>query len=263
VIERAQRRAAALVEAALWGGRRRERALIWLLGRHYDSLFRRQWVLAAEPPHFFDHRLDGFALVGRGAAPLPFYRAYFATELLRETDAVLDIGCGDGYFTSRFFAPHCAAVDGIDIEASAIDHANAVNPASNVRFVRADAVQAPFPRDRYDVVVWDGAIGHFPPDTTGRMLEKIRDALAPDGVFAGSESLGDEEGDDHLQFFATTETLAAVLQPYFAHVAVRELHYRLLDGTLRREAFWRCAQDPARLRAADWHESGQAAGTAS
>jgi SAM-dependent methyltransferase len=263
VIDRIQRRAAQLVEAVLWGGRRRERALIWLLGRHYDSVFRRQWVLAAEPPHFFDHRIDGFALVGGRAAPLPFYRAYFATELLRESDMVLDIGCGDGYFTSRFFAPYCAAVDGIDIEASAIDHAHEVNPAPNVRFIRADAVQAPFPRDRYDVVVWDGAIGHFPPDTTERMLEKIRDVLAPEGVFAGSESLGDEEGDDHLQFFAATETLAELLRPYFAHVAVRELRYRLPDGTLRREAFWRCAQDPARLRAADWHEHGRTAGTAS
>ena len=258
MITQVKLRLARVAEPLLWGGRRRERALIWLLGKHYDSLFRRQWLLAPEPPHFFDHRLDGFALVGPGAAPLPFYRAYFATELLRESDVLLDIGCGDGYFTSRFFAPLCAEVDGIDIEATAVEHAAAVNPAPNVRFLRSDAVEAPFPRSTYDVVVWDGAIGHFPPDTTGRVLEKVRDALAPEGVFVGSESLG-QEGHDHLQFFATTDDLAAVLRPYFAHVAVRELSYRLPDGALRREAFWRCAQEPGRLRAADWHESGQAA----
>jgi SAM-dependent methyltransferase len=257
VIRGAMQGLARALEPLLWGGRRRERALIWLLGRHYASLMRRQWVFAPEPPHFFDHRLDAFALVGGGAAPSPFYRAYFAAELLREADVVLDIGCGGGYFTSRFFAPRCAQVDGIDIEADAIEHAEAVNPAPNVTFLRADAVEAPFPRGSYDVVVWDGAIGHFPPDTTARVLEKVRDVLAPEGAFVGSESLG-QEGHDHLQFFATTEDLAAVLRPHFTHVAVRELSYSLPDGSLRREVFWRCAQDPVRLRAADWHYSGQA-----
>jgi SAM-dependent methyltransferase len=262
VIEKLKQVLARVVEPLLWGGRRRERLLVRLLGGHYDSLYRRDWVLAREPPHFFDHRLDGFALVGGGAAPMPFYRAYYVVELLREPDVVLDIGCGDGYFTTRFFAPHCAQVDGIDIEASAIAHAETVNPARNVRFVRTDAVASPFPRSRYDVVVWDGAIGHFPPDTTKRMLEKIRDALAPDGVFAGSESLG-REGHDHLQFFGSADDLAALMQPHFAHVAVRELSYRLPDGTVRREVFWRCAQDPERLRSADWRHTGRAVETGS
>jgi SAM-dependent methyltransferase len=246
---------ARLRERLLWGGARRERALTWLLGRHYDSLRRRQWALADEPPHFFDHRHDCFDLVGRGTAPFAFYRAYFATELLRETDVVLDVGCGDGYFTTRFFAQRAAQVDGVDIEADAIEHAKAVNPAPNVRFLRSDAVRDPFPRPVYDAVIWDGAIGHFAQDTTGRMLEKIRGALAPEGVFAGSESLG-RVGDDHLQFFETADDLGAALRPYFEHVAVRELSYRLSDGSLRHEAFWRCAQHPARLRAADWRSGG-------
>jgi SAM-dependent methyltransferase len=257
VITQLKIRLARLVERVLWGGRRRERALLWLLGRHYESLFRRQWVLASEPPHFFDHRLDGFALVGSGAAPAPLWRGYFAMELLRDTDAVLDIGCGDGYFTSRFFAPRCAEADGIDIERGAVEHANKVNSAPNVTYLQSDAVEDPFPRTRYDVVVWDGAIGHFASQTTGRVLEKIRDVLAKDGVFVGSESLG-QEGHDHLQYFATTDDLAVVLCSYFEHVAIREVSYGLPGGEVRREAFWRCAQDPVRMRAADWRYTSHA-----
>jgi SAM-dependent methyltransferase len=239
------------VEPVLWGGRRREKVLLWLLGKHYESLFRRQWTLASEAPHFFDHRIDGFALVGDGAAPFPLYRGYLAAEIVREGDLVLDIGCGDGYFTRRFFAPRSANVDGIDVEESAIEHATLFNAAPNVRYKRADAVAEPFPRAAYDVVVWDGAIGHFPPEATSRMLAKIRDVLADDGAFVGSESLG-TEGHDHLQFFHTIEDLAAILRRYFEHVMVREITYRLPSGDLRREAFWRCAQGPARLDEATW-----------
>jgi SAM-dependent methyltransferase len=257
VIARLKSLAARFLEPAVWGGRRRERTLLWLLGKHYESLFRRQWILAPEAPHFFDHRIDGYALVGGGAAPFPLYRGYLAAELVREADAVLDIGCGDGYFTRRFFAPHCLSVDGIDVEESAIQHARLFNAAPNVRYVLADAVGEPFPLARYDVVVWDGAIGHFPPEVTSRMLEKIRGVLAEDGAFVGSESLG-SEGHDHLQFFPTTEDLTGVLRPHFEHVRVRELTYRLPSGDLRREAFWRCARDPARLVAADWAHSDQA-----
>jgi SAM-dependent methyltransferase len=244
------------LEPLLWGGRRRERALLWLLGRHYDSVFRRQWRLAPEPPHFFDHRLDGFALVA-GEAPFPLYRGYLAAELVREGDIVLDIGCGDGYFTRRFFAPRAAQVDGIDIEPSAIAHASEINAAPNVRYVLADAVAAPFPRESYDVVVWDGALGHFAPDTTDRMLGKIAAVLAPGGAFAGSESLG-TEGHDHLQFFDTLDDLAALLGRHFEHVAVREVSYMLPGGVRRREAFWRCAHDPARLESAAWAAGGSA-----
>jgi SAM-dependent methyltransferase len=257
VIARVKLLVARVLEPVLWGGRTREQALLWLLGKHYDSLFRRQWTLAAEAPHFFDHRIDGFALMA-GEAPFPLYRGYLAAELVREGDAVLDIGCGDGYFTRRFIAPRAAHVDGIDIESSAIRHATQHNAATNVSYVLADAVNEPFPRSSYDVVVWDGALGHFAPETTTRVLKKIAAALVADGVFAGSESLG-VEGHDHLQFFHNLDDLAALLTTRFEHVRVRELSYRLPGGAMRREAFWRCAQDPARIEAAGWYAGGRAA----
>ena len=170
---------------------------------------------------------------------------------MREGDRVLDIGCGDGFFDRRFFAARGATVDAIDIEPSSIEHAERRNAAPGIRYQLQDAVGEPFPGDEYDIVVWDGALGHFAPETTDRMLGKIKATLGPGGAFVGSESLG-FEGDDHLQFFHSLEDLGDVFARHFPHVLVRALEYRLPGGTLRREAFWRCAVDPERLERASW-----------
>jgi SAM-dependent methyltransferase len=175
------------------------------------------------------------------------YRGYLAAQVMEPGDVVLDIGCGDGFYAHRFFAPGVAHVDSIDIEASAISHARRHHPATNIAYHRLDAVVQPFPRDRYDVVVWDGAIGHFAPDATQKMLSKIRNALAPDGLFVGSESLG-EEGHDHLQFFSGIEALRAVLGSEYPVVRLTQMRY---DN--RHEAYWRCAlAATSRLAFADW-----------
>ena len=175
------RRLAAAREWLLWGGYWRERLLVRLLRGHYRSVFRRQWVLDDEPPHFFDHRIGSTELATGHGSPYPYYRGYFASELVREGDRLLDIGCGDGFFTSRFFAPRCSHVDGVDIEPSAIEHANRYNAVPNVTYHVLDAVNDPFPGPPYDVVVWDGALGHFAPETTEQMLAKIGECLARAG----------------------------------------------------------------------------------
>ncbi len=242
----------------LWGGGKlRERILLKMLGAHYRSRMRRQWLwqCAGEPPHFTDHqsRVFCFAFERSSSTPYFFYRGFFNSELVREGDRLLDIGCGDGFFTKRFFAPGCSRVDGVDIEPSAISSAKRYNSAGNISFHLMDAVAEPFPDDRYDVIVWDGALGHFSPETTHRMLGKIKGSLSPQGIFGGSESLG-FEGDDHLQFFHSLEDLSALFKPHFRYVQLRSATYRvgLTGQTVRHEAYWRCANNPERLEESGW-----------
>jgi SAM-dependent methyltransferase len=243
-----------LKEKVLWGGERREQLLLRLLGEHYESLFRRLWVLAREQPHFTNHRIGSFrfSFADDSNGPEYFFRGFFSAELIRTTDRVLDIGCGDGFFTKRFFAVRAASVDAVDIEPSAIKEASRFNAAPNVSYRLLDAVKQPFPSAPYDVVVWDGAIGHFArPDTDG-MLAKISAAMAPAGVFTGSESLG-REGHDHLQFFESLDDMAGLFRPHWKHVQVREVSYPINRGSfIRREGYWRCSNDRARLDEAGW-----------
>jgi len=248
---RARRSLAYPIQYALWGGERRERLLIALLRRHYESIFRRQWTLAAELPHYFDHRIGSFAFATGTGHPYGYFRGFFAAEMIRDGDVLLDLGCGDGFFAQRFFAPRCRHVDAVDVDPGAIAHASRRNAGANITYSLLDAVEEPFPRDRYDVIVLDGAFGHFAPEAAGRLLDKIRAALGTEGVFVGSETLGDE-GHDHLQFFETLPELAAILGSRFEHVQLRSIDYLIPPGAPRREAFWRCATQRDRLEEASW-----------
>jgi 2-polyprenyl-3-methyl-5-hydroxy-6-metoxy-1,4-benzoquinol methylase len=245
-----------LKESALWGGSKRESALVKLLNRYYFSLYRRQWELSSEEPHFFSQRIGffKFAFGDDGYGPYSFYRGFFGSEVVRPNDQLLDIGCGDGFFTKRFLSERCAKVDAVDIEPSAIESARLYNSAPNIAYCLLDAVNEPFPSEKYDVIVWDGAIGHFAKETTNLVLAKIQSALRPNGVFVGSESLG-FEGSDHLQFFQTLEDLHALFKPFFKYVELRSVDYRTGQGAssfLRHEAYWRCANQEERLRECSW-----------
>jgi 2-polyprenyl-3-methyl-5-hydroxy-6-metoxy-1,4-benzoquinol methylase len=244
-------------ERILWGGKIREELLIRLLRRHYRSLFRRLWELDKERPHFTNHRLTWFLFgFGDGAMrPYQLARAFYSAEALSPDDIVLDIGCGDGFLTNHFLATQCVEVDAIDIEPSAIREANRTNARSNITYLLRDAAKEPFPREKYDVIFWNGAIGHFAAPETALILKKIAAALKPDGVFAGSESLG-HEGHDHLQFFKTDVDLANLFRPYLAHVSTKTLRYPINNGTfVRDEAYWRCSNSSARLAKVGWHDS--------
>ena len=255
-LRRLQRRALRFKELLLGGGEFRESFLVRLLGSYYVHKYRRDWEFCEEEPHFFSQRIGlfDFAFGSGGHGPYAFSRGFFVSEVLRYNDRLLDIGCGDGFFARRFFAERCAHIDAIDIEPSAIEAAKAQNSAPNITYQLLDAVNEPFPGNNYDVIVWDGALGHFAAETTKLMLEKIRDSLSPEGIFVGSESLG-FEGSDHLQFFESLEDFRSLFSPYFKYVDLRAINYRAgrgPDGFVRNEGYWRCANDPKRMAESRW-----------
>lgn len=254
LIWRTLRSVAKAAERVVWGGDRRRRQFERLLSGHYASRRRRDWLYVAreEAPHFFDHRHNALALVTGDGNVEGFLRAFYALDVIGTGDDVLDVGFGDGFFTRHFLAQRAGHVDAVDIEPSAVAHARREQAHPRVEYHLLDAVSSPFPRAAYDVVVFDGALGHFPPATTQAMLAKIAAALKPGGVFVGSESIGDAEGHDHLQFFATLDDLAEVLGPHFPLVALREATYEIRGGLRRREGFWRCAIDDAGVRRSAW-----------
>jgi SAM-dependent methyltransferase len=213
------------------------RALRWWSRRE----FRKQWGQLPYP-HFEDHRLLLIeALFGRGTF-LGLHRGFLALEGM-PGKRVLNIGCGDGFFDRWLFSEVAEHVDSIDIEDSAIDVAIARHSASNISYYLMDATKE-FPPRAYDVIVWDGAIGHFDPKAVDSMLKRIFDALNPGGVFVGSESLG-TEGTDHLQFFATADDLVRVLSAHFPNAQAKALSYRLRPGGyLRTEAYWKATRGP-------------------
>jgi len=232
-----------------------ERMLIHALGAYYSSKFRREWIYSETPPHFFDQNIGcfHFGFGGEATGAYPFFRGFYVAEIIRDGDYLLDVGCGDGFFTKRFYSPRCSCVDGVDVDADAIRVARRRNDSPNVRYHLLNALTQPFPEAAYDVVVFDGAIGHFSAEDGRIVLAKIAAVLKPGGVFVGSESLG-LEGGDHLQFFSSIDDLYDMFKPYFIHVEIRQQQYRIgrKGEILRQEAYWRCANDPQRLRNCHW-----------
>ena len=169
-------------------------------------------------------------------------RAAMARDTFADGDRVLDIGCGDGFFTRRFYSDRAGRIDAIDVEDSAIFHASRYHAHPKINYVKCDAVAEPFPSNAYDAVIWNGALGHFSEADTTIVLKKIRAGLTASGVFAGSESLG-VEGHDHHQYFADEAAVQRLFRPYFRYVATRTVNYTIGQqrNFARRELFWRCS----------------------
>jgi SAM-dependent methyltransferase len=231
-----------------------EELSIAFLQNVYSAKFKKEWSYSKEPPHFFNHRIDmvNFTFSDKNIGPYTYYRGFFASQVIKNGDKLLDIGCGDGFFTKRFFAQRCGSIDAIDIEPSAILTAQKTNFSDKIKYHLLDAVTQPFPQNMYDVVVWDGAIGHFSIDTLDIMLKKIRVALSKDGIFVGSESLGDE-GNDHLSRFQELGDFKRIFIKYFPVVQLCSIEYPIGNNFLRREAYWRCSIGRDRVDNTIWN----------
>src|SRR5262245_34562438 len=59
------------------------------------------------------------------------------TLAIDATDAVLDLGCGNGMVTRRI-ARRCRSVTGVDFSVPLLAVANAIHGAENIRYVAAD-----------------------------------------------------------------------------------------------------------------------------
>lgn len=231
-----------------------ESVLLRVLRRRMLNRIYHDWYHSGDPPHFGYHNYDALMLAyfDQQAGPFSFARAFFSALLVREGDRVLDIGCGDGFFAKRFLAVKAAHVDAIDIDERALAFARRYNLDPKVTFYLQDAVTGPFPRTTYDVVVWDGAIGHFSAATTEAMIRKIKTHLRPGGIFSGSEELGKVANEDHLQYWESLDEVKRMLSPHFRAVEVFSLtyHYDIQRTAKRTEFFWRASDDPGAFAAA-------------
>jgi 2-polyprenyl-3-methyl-5-hydroxy-6-metoxy-1,4-benzoquinol methylase len=117
--------------------------------------------------------------LGGGAIALEHEHRYALAGFLASGLSVLDIGCGEGYGSARLSAT-ASSVIGIDIDPSAIAHAQSSYGNEQLSFATADAEQLPFDDDSFDLAVAFEVIEHV--RDPRRLLCEARRVLHRDGL---------------------------------------------------------------------------------
>ena len=167
-------------------------------------------------------------------------------DLLKPTDLLLDLGCGDGRLTA-LLARQVQLVVGLDNQLLPLQFARLLIHADNVKLCRGDVRALLFPNAVFDTVICFDVIEHIPQEDAHRLITEVHRVLRPGGLFVivtpNRDSLhnrvwGHELNPKHYHEYnlpELSETLAAhgyevkrtagiylpplVLQPYLEHYA--------------------------------------------
>jgi SAM-dependent methyltransferase len=94
---------------------------------------------------------------------------------------LLDVGCGDGYLTTKF-AKRAREVVGLDPDAKMLAAARTLHAKPNVRFDEGAAEQLPYADAAFERVVAVSVVEHFRDPAAG--LKEMARVLKPGGVLA-------------------------------------------------------------------------------
>ena len=156
-------------------------AVYFLSGRGIHKIYIKLW--GRLDIRWFDHHYEYVGAVAHWAW---LERGLNSSEVIRPGWRVLDLCCGDGFYTRNFISAKASHVDALDFDSSVIAHANKRNSAPNIRYICTDAINECFPAEEYDAIVMNVALEYFSPAEQTALLGKIRKALPRGhGVFAG------------------------------------------------------------------------------
>jgi ubiquinone/menaquinone biosynthesis C-methylase UbiE len=114
------------------------------------------------------------------------FRRIVAAVPLRNGQTVVDVGCGDGFF-SNLLGENQASVIGLDNSEAFLQHASAnADVAENIKFLKGDVRRLPFEDASIDVI-WSAHSMHSYPEIQQCLCE-FRRVLRPGGVLAVLES---------------------------------------------------------------------------
>jgi 2-polyprenyl-3-methyl-5-hydroxy-6-metoxy-1,4-benzoquinol methylase len=168
---------------------------------------------------WYDHRFDWLAGRDRWAR---WERAVYGTRWLRpgNVDKVLDLCCGDGFFT-WCVGTRARMIVGMDRDEAAIAHARLHYANDNTSFFCFDILEV-VQHVNYDAVMWWDAIEHFSLPDIHAILSRIVRGIhnSPNGVLVGStpRKTGRRTNEEHKHEFNSEADLRHLLRQYFAYV---------------------------------------------
>ena len=151
-------------------------------------------------------------------------RYKFACKWMRETDDVLEVGCGEG-FGCNFFSRHVRTVTGLDIDEELIERCARRYSRDNLEFVAGDVIYpADPPEPRFHAVVSFEMIEHVGQEEGRRMVANCAACLRDRGLLILSTPRAREDRSvsrQHMHVFEYDyDTLVSTLAPHFERVTV-------------------------------------------
>jgi 2-polyprenyl-3-methyl-5-hydroxy-6-metoxy-1,4-benzoquinol methylase len=143
----------------------------------------------------------------------------YSRESIRPGGTVLDLCCGDGFFSHRFYSTVAGSIEAVDVDPIAIAHARRYHQLPNIHFEVCDVVRDALPVAAYDTVIWDGAIEHFSEAEIVVVLERLAKLLVPGGLIHGMTVMatGLSQSPFHEHEFGSREQLEQLLTTVFPH----------------------------------------------
>src|SRR2546430_2078519 len=158
----------------------------WARNAH-RRLMNIQWYYPPQPEHF-DHNIDLYYQWKEG---YPFWieRGYAgnmcAQTLLLKKDKlkILDLCCGDGFYSKYFYAYSAKSITCIDFDKKAINTAKKKNSSPKIKHILGD-IRYDMPNEKYDLIIWDAAFEHFTIDELKSIITNIKERLVENGILA-------------------------------------------------------------------------------
>ena len=107
-----------------------------------------------------------------------------------KNSAILDLGCGFGWFLAYALRSGAISVDGLELSEYDLRVARAdAELDKSARLMAGSALCLPYPDNAFDLVTAWEVLEHIPPNTEQKMLSEVCRVLRPGGTFCMSTPL--------------------------------------------------------------------------
>ena len=217
----------------------------------YKFLFALDWF-RLDHPEWFDHRQDLYwrfpeqrlpMFLERGVIPRLIASAIPTTAggggRIEKDLKVLDLCCGDGFYSEFFLSEISNLIISIDLDPAAIKFAQKHYGKSRNAGVKKIFIQGDIEKDSlfnlingkepsidptnfFDVILFNAAIEHFTEAQVGVILKYVDSVLTDNGFVFGYTLVEDPENhfDDHELFFTGSRDLRELVNRSFTYVVV-------------------------------------------
>lgn len=230
------------------GGRAFIRHVNFMLRKLVNMTHYLQYTLewrAGLTANWFDHHLDLYSLWSRTRSPMGMERGIFSLLAIRQGAKILELCCGDGFYSNYFYSVRGASVTAVDIDPNAIASARKNYSARNVKYAVTDIVNH-MPQENFDNVIWDSALEYFNEEEIHSIMKGISARLNEGGVLSGHVVLQEKFNEGQKYAFRNKADFMQFAHPYFKNIRTfesvypdrRNLYFFAGNGSLPFDANW-------------------------